>query len=136
MDDADCFADGGEVEVGAFDHHNLFCREGLLRNESADNHLTDMERIGSLLHGHPQPLVWRRTRRNAIAVSDMLHALLRSGVTDAFRGLGRVIRIEIEALLLGQHYPSDHGNSRLIQEAHSCGSLRAEVENGDRHFSM
>lgn len=56
------FADGGQVEGMAFDHpggelHNLFCRETLLRNESADNHLTDTERSSGLLHGDPQALI-------------------------------------------------------------------------------
>jgi hypothetical protein len=52
-----------------------------------------MERIGSLLHGHPQPLVWRRTGGNAIAVSDMLHALLRPGFADA-GAIAQPVRIE------------------------------------------
>ena len=52
----------GEVEVRAFNHpggelHNLLCRETLLCNESADNHLTDTERCSGLLHGEPQPLI-------------------------------------------------------------------------------
>jgi hypothetical protein len=51
------------VSVRSFDHpggefHNLFRRENLLRDESADNHLTDTERGSGLLHGDPQPLIW------------------------------------------------------------------------------
>ena len=88
MDDPDFFADGWEVEVRAFDCprselHNLFCRENLLRDESADDHVTDTERIGGLLHGDPQPLVWRWTSRKAVGVADMLHALLRPSVAVA-----------------------------------------------------
>jgi hypothetical protein len=49
VDEPYCFADSRELEMKAFDHpggelHNLLCRETLLRNESADSHLTDTER--------------------------------------------------------------------------------------------
>jgi len=82
------FTDGGQVEVRAFDHpggelHNLFCRKTLLRNESADNHLTDTERSSGLLQGDPQPLIWWWTGRKAVCMADMLHALLRPSVAVA-----------------------------------------------------
>ena len=74
--------------MGAFDHpggklYHLFRRETLLRRESAHNHLTDTERSGGLLHGDPQPPVWRRTGRKAVCVADMLHALLCPSVAVA-----------------------------------------------------
>jgi hypothetical protein len=82
------FTDGGEVEVRAFDHpggelHYLLCRETLLRNESADNHLTDTERGSGLLHGDPQPLIWWWTGRRTVPVADMLYMLLRPGIAVA-----------------------------------------------------
>jgi hypothetical protein len=82
------FTDGAEVEVRAFDHsggelHYLLCRETLLRNESADNHLTDTELSSGLLHGDPQPLIWWWTGRKAVCMADMLHALLRPSVAVA-----------------------------------------------------
>jgi hypothetical protein len=56
------FAHRGKLQVCPFDHpggefRNLFCRENLLRDKSADNHLTDIERTSGLLHGDPQPLI-------------------------------------------------------------------------------
>src|SRR5437899_2535682 len=88
MNSPNRFTDRGEVEVRAFDHpggklHNLFCRKTLLRNESADNHLTDTERSSGLLHGDPQPLIWWWTGRKAVCMADMLHALLRPSVAVA-----------------------------------------------------
>jgi len=82
------FAHSGEVKVGAFDHpggklYDLFRRKTLLRYQPADNHLIYAERSGGLLHGDPHPLIGRWTSWNAVAVSDMLHALLRPGVVDA-----------------------------------------------------
>src|ERR1700722_19464560 len=67
---------GGSVRSSRGKLHNLFRRETLLRNESAHGHLPDPERSGGLLHGDPQPLVWRRTGRKAVCVGDMLPALL------------------------------------------------------------
>jgi hypothetical protein len=57
------FAHCGKLQVCPFDHpggefHNLFRRENLLRDQSVDNHLTDIECSSSLLHGDPQPLIW------------------------------------------------------------------------------
>jgi hypothetical protein len=88
MNSPNRFADNGQVEGMAFDHpggelHNLLRRETFLRNESADNHLTDPERSSGSLHGDPQPLVWWWTGGKAICVADMLHALLRPSVAVA-----------------------------------------------------
>jgi hypothetical protein len=62
VDSPNLFAHRGKLQVCPFDHprselHNLLCRETLLRNESAHNHLTDTERSSGLLHGDPQPLI-------------------------------------------------------------------------------
>src|SRR6266567_3316471 len=88
VDSPNLFTDGGEIEVRAFDHpggelHNLFCRETLLRDESADNHLTDTERSSGLLHGDPQPLICWWTGSKAVCMADMLHALFRPSVAVA-----------------------------------------------------
>jgi hypothetical protein len=63
VNSTDLFAHCGKLQVCPFDHaggelHNVFCRENLLRDKSADNHLTDTERSRGLLHGDPQPLIW------------------------------------------------------------------------------
>jgi hypothetical protein len=62
VDSSNLFPHSWKVQMRAFDHpggelHDLFCRETLLRNESADNHLADTERSSGLLHGDPQPLI-------------------------------------------------------------------------------
>jgi hypothetical protein len=74
---------GGSVRSSGGQTVPLFRRETLLRHESAHNHLTDTERSGGLLHGDPQPPVWRRTGRKAVCVADMLHALLCPSVAVA-----------------------------------------------------
>jgi hypothetical protein len=82
------FAHCRKLHVCPVDHprselHNLLRRKNPLCNKSADNHLTDPERSGGLLHGSPQPLIWWWTGRKAVCMADMLHALLRPSVAVA-----------------------------------------------------
>src|ERR1700691_3304746 len=57
-------------------------------------------------------------------------------IVHASRGLGSVVRIEIEPLLFGKHDPGDSRNPLLIQKTHSLRSFRREIENGNSNFSM
>src|SRR5712692_1865497 len=88
MNSTNLFAHCGKLQVCPFDHprselHNLLRGKNPLCNKSADNHLTDPERSGGLLHGNPQPLIWWWTGRKAVCMADMLHALLRPSVAVA-----------------------------------------------------
>jgi hypothetical protein len=69
----------------AFDYprcelHDLFCRQDLLCDESAHNHITDLECIGGLLQSDPEPLLRWRAYRETLSVTNMLYTLLRPGI--------------------------------------------------------
>jgi len=77
-----------EIEVRTFDHpwselDDLFRRECLLRHESADHRVADVQRSGGLLHSDPEALIRWWTSRKALGVANVLHALLRPGVVVA-----------------------------------------------------
>jgi hypothetical protein len=80
--------------VRAFDHpggelHYLLCRETLLRNESADNHLTDTERSSGLLHGLRTCLLHLDEKPKNQHFSQMIRKLDGSLPTQAANDKGR-----------------------------------------------
>ena len=62
MDDADSFSDRWRLKMMALDHpgselYDLLCWEHFLGDESANDHVANIERLGGLLHRDPEALV-------------------------------------------------------------------------------